>query len=92
MILLTSRRLKLCFHGVKGMEFKNVSIVNCVEDVMPHVNSIEKYLEEERRLFFVEVTRTIEDLQILVPQNFRRKKVEQSRFIAEAGLEINEKI
>lgn len=77
-------------HGVKGMEFKNVSIVNCIEDVMPHSNSIEKYLEEERRLFFVAVTRTIEDLNIFVPQNYRRKKTEQSRFIVEAGLKINE--
>lgn len=79
-------------HGVKGMEFKNVSIVNCIEDVMPHANSIEKYLEEERRLFFVAVTRTIEDLNIFVPKNFRSKKAVQSRFIAEAGLGINENI
>ena len=65
-------------------------LVNCIEDVISHSNSIEKYLEEERRLFFVAVTRTIEDLNIFVPQTFRRKKAEQSRFIEEAGLEINE--
>ena len=39
-------------HGVKGMEFKNVFIINCVEETIPHKSSIEDNLEEERRLFY----------------------------------------
>ncbi len=39
-------------HGVKGMEFKNVVIVNCNEDNIPYSKSDEEInIEEERRLF-----------------------------------------
>src|SRR3712207_4989402 len=46
-------------HGVKGMEFKNVFLINCNEEVIPHVNSMdtEEGVEEERRLFYVGITR-----------------------------------
>ena len=32
------------------MEFKNVFIINCYEETIPHKSSIEENLEEERRL------------------------------------------
>lgn len=34
------------------MEFKNVFIINCVEETIPHKSSMEDNLEEERRLFY----------------------------------------
>lgn len=34
------------------MEFKNIFIINCVEETIPHKSSIEDNLEEERRLFY----------------------------------------
>ncbi len=37
-------------HGVKGMQFNDVHIVNIVDETIPHKNSMEN-LEEERRLF-----------------------------------------
>jgi DNA helicase-2/ATP-dependent DNA helicase PcrA len=73
-------------HGVKGMEFKNVFIINCVDGVIPHVNNMEKDLEEERRLFFVGITRAIENLYIGIPNNIRGKNKEVSRFIKECNI------
>ncbi|MGL5634752.1 MAG: ATP-dependent helicase, partial [Sarcina sp.] len=44
-------------HGVKGMEFKNVHIINCVKDVIPHKSATN--IEEERRILYVGMTRAI---------------------------------
>ncbi|MCE5220301.1 MAG: hypothetical protein LLF98_03300 [Clostridium sp.] len=43
------------------MEFKNVYIINCVEETIPHASSIKENIEEERRLFYVGITRAIDD-------------------------------
>lgn len=72
-------------HGVKGMEFNSVFIVNCCEETIPHINSIEDNLEEERRLFYVGVTRAINKLNLYVPKNILGKKREVSRFIGESS-------
>lgn len=70
-------------HGVKGMEFKNIFIVNAVEETIPHKSSIENNLEEERRLFYVGVTRAIENLYIYAPKNQQGRFRDISRFIGE---------
>lgn len=70
-------------HGVKGMEFKNVYIINCDEETIPHKSSIDQNLEEERRLFYVAITRAIHNLYIFSPKTIRGKFYEPSRFIAE---------
>jgi DNA helicase-2/ATP-dependent DNA helicase PcrA len=76
-------------HGVKGMEFKNVFIINCSEETIPHKNSIENNLEEERRLFYVGITRAIDNLWICISRDIRGKSKEPSRFVAECGLKFN---
>ena len=53
-------------HGVKGMEFKNVFLINAVDDYIPHKNS--NNLEEERRIFYVGITRAIDNLYIYSPK------------------------
>ncbi|GAB6169446.1 ATP-dependent helicase [Clostridium carnis] len=70
-------------HGVKGMEFKNVFIVNCNEETIPHKSSIEENIEEERRLFYVGITRAINNLYIYSPKTQRGKFKDPSRFIKE---------
>ncbi|QCH27613.1 ATP-dependent helicase [Clostridium tyrobutyricum] len=70
-------------HGVKGMEFDNVFIINCNEEIIPHVNSIPKSLEEERRLFYVAITRAIDNLYIYSVENICGKPKEASRFLDE---------
>lgn len=74
-------------HGVKGMEFKNVFIINCDEETIPHKSSIEDNLEEERRLFYVAITRAIKNLYVFAPKTIRGKFSDMSRFILESGLE-----
>lgn len=73
-------------HGVKGMEFKNVFIMNCNEDIIPHSSSVEKNLEEERRLFYVAVTRTIDNLWISFCDYTKGKTSKKSRFIDELNM------
>ena len=73
-------------HGVKGMEFKNVYVINCSEETIPHANSIKENLEEERRLFYVGITRAIDNLYLFSPRNRKGQFKEVSRFIVEGKL------
>ena len=73
-------------HGVKGMEFKNVYLINCNEENLPHVNSIEKNLEEERRLFYVGITRAIDNVWLCICKNVKGKVKETSRFVKECNV------
>jgi len=49
----------MTIHSAKGLEFKNVYVVGVEEGLFPSLQSVdnEKGLEEERRLFYVAVTR-----------------------------------
>ncbi len=73
-------------HGVKGMEFKNVYIINCVEETIPHASSIKENIEEERRLFYVGITRAIDNLYLFSPRSRKGQFKEVSRFIVEGKL------
>jgi len=73
-------------HGVKGMEFKNVFLINCNEENIPHINSIENNLEEERRLFYVGVTRAIDNVWLCISKNVKGKVKETSRFVLECNI------
>lgn len=79
-------------HGVKGMEFKNVFIINCDEETIPHKSSIDKNIEEERRLFYVGITRAIDNLYIYSPKTIRGKFKEPSRFIKEGEFSEENKV
>ena len=55
----------MSLHGAKGLEFRAVFIVGCEDGNLPHEHSInEGSLEEERRLFYVGITRAKERLYI----------------------------
>lgn len=79
------RVLLSTIHGVKGMEFKNVFIINCNEDTIPHASSKDTNLEEERRLFYVGITRAIDNLFLYAPRTRAGETKEHSRFIGEGG-------
>lgn len=79
------RVLLSTIHGVKGMEFNNVFLINCNEDTMPHSSSKEENIEEERRLFYVGITRAIDNLFLYVPKFRKGKFRDSARFIEEGG-------
>ena len=55
----------MSLHGAKGLEFRAVFIIGCEDGNLPHEHSInEGSLEEERRLFYVGITRAKERLYI----------------------------
>ena len=79
-------------HSAKGLEFRSVFIMDANQDVMPYKKAVlEKDIEEERRLFYVGMTRAIEDLTICAVKELHNKPAEPSQFVAEAGL-IEEKV
>ena len=75
-------------HQSKGLEYKNVYILNVNEGSIPYRKAVlPDALEEERRLLYVGMTRAKERLTLcLVKREYDRKR-EPSRFLQEAGLE-----
>ena len=52
-------------HRSKGLEWDYVFIINCVNGTIPHTNAIEfEDIEEERRLFYVAMTRAKDSLYL----------------------------
>lgn len=78
-------------HGVKGMQFKDVHIVNIVDESIPHRNSMDN-LEEERRLFYVGITRAINNLYLYSPKNIRGKFKDKSIFLRDIDLKEENEI
>ena len=56
----------ISFHSSKGLEFPVVFIVGVEEDILPHKKSMyqDDGIEEERRLFYVGITRAMKELFI----------------------------
>lgn len=71
-------------HGSKGLEFPIVYIIDANEGVSPHRKAVlDADIEEERRLFYVAMTRARERLHICAVKERYHKKAELSRFVEE---------
>lgn len=78
----------MTIHGVKGLEFDDVFILDANERVMPHHKAVlEEEIEEERRLFYVAMTRAKQRLYIYFTKNRYNKEAEMSRFVGEILLD-----
>ncbi len=77
-------------HNAKGLEFPHVLLAGLEEGLFPHASSLEddEELEEERRLFYVGVTRAMRTLSLSAADLRRRMNTASaggpSRFLAEA--------
>ena len=77
----------MTIHSAKGLEFKNVFVVGLEENLFPSALSLNSYkeLEEERRLFYVAITRAEEHCYLsFAKSRFKYGKMEfssPSRFL-----------
>ncbi len=77
----------LTVHASKGLEFPEVYIVDLVDGRFPNRKMMSS-VEEERRLFYVAVTRAKDKLYLSLAKYDKMKKVDYkpSQFLHEAGL------
>jgi DNA helicase-2/ATP-dependent DNA helicase PcrA len=69
----------MTIHSAKGLEFDVVFVAGCEDGIIPHARSLEEgegNLEEERRLFYVAVTRARR--RLLISSCLRRRKQNQT--------------
>jgi ATP-dependent DNA helicase UvrD/PcrA len=74
----------LTIHAAKGLEFNHVFLAAAEEETLPKLTKGgESNLEEERRLFYVAVTRAKENLEILHAKSRGGEPGKLSRFVSE---------
>ena len=93
-------------HSAKGLEWENVFIIHAddnswggrgkremlkLPDLLKTSDEKEKKIEDERRLFFVAMTRAKKFLTILSAREYEFRELAASRFIAEIPLDLIEK-
>ena len=75
----------MTMHSSKGLEFRVVYILDANEGITPHHKAVlDPDVEEERRMFYVAMTRAKERLHIYYVRERYHKKQEKSRFAEEA--------
>lgn len=78
-------------HGSKGLEYRIVFLIDVNEGVTPHGKALlDEDIEEERRMFYVAVTRAKERLHVYYVKERFNKPVEISRFVGEMAFDFDE--
>ena len=76
-------------HKAKGLEWKEVYIVDCNESITPYYKAeMSEDIEEERRMFYVAVTRAKEILHICHIEKRNKAPMYVSRFVKEMQPEV----
>ena len=80
-------------HSAKGLEWEQVYLIDLVEGIIPERETIKaeqggkkELLEEERRLFYVGMTRAKRELTFCSMNYYLHKRVKASRFLREVNL------
>ena len=74
----------VALNGSKGLEYKIVMVMDVCEGIIPYNKAVlDEQIEEERRLFYVAMTRAKEKLYLLYPKQRYNKDTTRSRFIEE---------
>lgn len=74
----------MTMHGAKGLEFDTVFVIGANENIIPYKKAkTPEEIEEERRLFYVAMTRAKKKLVISYTKERNGKKMEPSRFVEE---------
>ncbi len=74
----------MTMHGAKGLEFDTVFIMQCTEGTIPYKKAkLKPELEEERRMFYVAMTRAKRELIITYGKEKNGKETSPSRFVSE---------
>lgn len=81
----TNNRINIMtMHGSKGLEFKAVFIVDVNQGIIPTSKALrERDFEEERRLFYVAITRAIDYLNVYAVEERLGCPIEVSMFVEE---------
>jgi DNA helicase-2/ATP-dependent DNA helicase PcrA len=87
----------MTLHNAKGLEYPTVFIAGCEEGVFPHSRALDEGgLEEERRLFYVGVTRAMRELYLTYAQRravFGAQTIGlRSRFLGEIPAELLDEV
>ena len=79
-------------HSVKGLEFDKVFLMDVNEGTIPYRKALkDSDIEEERRLFYVGMTRARKELNLFYVKERHEKQLEPSRFLIEGDLLKGEK-
>lgn len=85
--LNNDRKLVLTtIHSSKGLEFDKVMLIDLIDGIFPTLASIQQkndglndLYEEERRLFYVAITRAKKELELFIPNNSDKYKIIHSQ-------------
>ena len=86
--LLTDAVSLVTLHSAKGLEYQNVYLLDVNEEIMPYKKAVlDADLQEERRMFYVGITRAKEALYINSVKKYNGKEAAISRFVEEMKIE-----
>lgn len=76
-------------HSSKGLEYEKVFILDAAEGITPYKKAVlEPDLEEERRMFYVAMTRAKKELTICWTKKVGSHEKKPSRFLEEMQEEV----